>query len=84
MVTLRADKSRFLLHTDSGSSIEAGVLAGRQTVDVSFRFDSILPWVLRAAWVAVLVLGGNAIDGATADRSGNVADTGTWVQGRSG
>jgi hypothetical protein len=82
MVTPGPDKSRFLPHSGSGRSIEPGVVASaRQTVDVSFRFDSLLPWVLRAAWVAVLVLGGNAIESASGDRSGNVTDVAIWGAG---
>lgn len=50
-------------------------------------FERIVPWAVRVAWVAVLVLGGAAVDGATADRSeavGSVARFGgltLWVAG---
>jgi len=37
--------------------------------------DRSLPWVLRLAWIVVLVAGGAAIDGATAPRSADVGDT---------
>ena len=36
------------------------------------RFEHALPWLLRAAWIGVLVVGGGAVDGATADRSAGV------------
>ncbi len=39
----------------------------------------MLPWVLRVAWVGVLVFGGEAIDGATVDRSALVGSIATWV-----
>lgn len=48
---------------------------------MSFRFDRFAPWVLRSGWVAVLVLGGNAIDSATRDRSSAVAGAATWGAG---
>jgi len=34
--------------------------------------DRLVPWLLRLAWIAVLVAGGAAIDGATADRSDTI------------
>lgn len=37
--------------------------------------ERLLPWLLRLLWVAVLVSGGAALDGATADVSSTVADT---------
>ena len=46
-----------------------------------------MPWVLRAAWIVVVVAGGEAIDAATLERSSNVADAVTiaaaagWVAG---
>ncbi len=39
----------------------------------------MLPWVLRVAWVGVLVSGGEAIDGATIDRSGLAGSIATWA-----
>lgn len=36
--------------------------------------DRFLPWLLRLAWIAVLVTGGAAIDDATAGRSADLAD----------
>lgn len=48
---------------------------------MSFRFDRLAPWLLRSGWVAVLVLGGNAIDSATSDRSTGVAQAATWGAG---
>ena len=39
----------------------------------------MLPWVLRAAWVGVLVVGGEAFDGASAGRSGLAESIATWV-----
>ncbi len=36
--------------------------------------DRFLPWLLRLAWIAVLVTGGAAIDGATASGSATVGD----------
>lgn len=49
--------------------------------------ERAVPWVLRLAWVGVLVLGGRAVDAATADRGdaiGEVARLGgglVWVLG---
>jgi hypothetical protein len=39
----------------------------------------MLPWVLRATWVGVLVFGGEALDGASAGRSGLAESMSTWV-----
>lgn len=41
-------------------------------------FDRLLPWVLRLAWVGVLVFGGNAIDDVTSGRSDPVGAVATW------
>jgi hypothetical protein len=55
----------------------------RQTVDVptAASFDRLLPWILRLAWVGVLVTGSNAIDGATATRSEAIGTAATWGAG---
>lgn len=44
-------------------------------------FDRLLPWALRLFWVGALVFGGNAIDGATAERSDAVGAVATWGAG---
>lgn len=44
-------------------------------------FDRLLPWVLRLAWVGVLVTGDAAIDGATATRSETIGAVATWGAG---
>ncbi|MEQ8435870.1 MAG: hypothetical protein RIB65_00135 [Ilumatobacter fluminis] len=43
------------------------------------RLRRIVPWVLRIGWVAVLLLGGTAIDGALADTAGGPADATRWL-----
>lgn len=51
------------------------------------NLDRLLPWLLRLGWVVVLVTGGSALDGATADASRAVAETArsgallVWVAG---
>ena len=56
-------------------------------MDVVSRFERAMPWALRAAWVAVVVAGGEALDAATVERSSTVGDVVTvaaaigWVAG---
>ena len=38
-----------------------------------------MPWVLRALWIALLVVGGRAIDGALAGAGATAADTTRWI-----
>lgn len=51
------------------------------------KLDRLLPWLLRLLWVVVLVTGGSAVDGATADVGGSVAETArygallVWIAG---
>ena len=55
----------------------------RQTVVVSStpQPEQLLPWVLRLAWVGVLVFGAAAIDSATDASSEAVHSTAIWVGG---
>jgi hypothetical protein len=46
---------------------------------VSSRIDQALPWALRALWVAALVSGGRAVDGALADSGSSAADIARWT-----
>ena len=43
------------------------------------RLRRIVPWALRAGWVAVLLLGGPAIDGALAESSDGAAGAARWL-----
>ena len=53
----------------------------RHTVGVfdADRLRRIVPWVLRAGWVAVLLVGGTAIDGALADTSDGPGAAVRWL-----
>lgn len=41
--------------------------------------DRVVPWLLRLAWIAVLVAGGAAIDGAAAGRSDTIGDVARYA-----
>ncbi len=43
--------------------------------------ERLVPWILRVAWIGVLAAGGEAIDGATADRSEAVRAVARYVGG---
>lgn len=53
----------------------------RQTVRVraSVTLDRSLPWVLRGLWVALVVVGGGALDEALADASASTRDVVPWI-----
>jgi hypothetical protein len=55
----------------------------RQTVVVpaAVSIDRLSPWVLRLAWVGLLVVGDSAIDGATATRSDAIGAVALWGAG---
>jgi hypothetical protein len=43
------------------------------------RLDQAMPWAMRALWIAVLVTGGRAIDGALDDAGSTAADVTRWA-----
>jgi hypothetical protein len=45
----------------------------------SERIDQAMPWVLRALWIAVLVTGGRALDGALADAGSTAGEVARWL-----
>lgn len=53
----------------------------------SATIERLVPWLVRLAWIAVLAVGGEAVDGATAERSNAVSavarigGVGWWVLG---
>jgi hypothetical protein len=43
------------------------------------RLDQAMPWALRGLWIAVLVAGGRALDGALDDAGSTAADVTRWL-----